>query len=47
MHAAYYRDVSVVFDDGAQLGFVTAATELIQYDTGDVYPGVEGLVTQD
>ena len=47
MDRADHRHVGVVFDDGAQLGFVPAATKIVEYDPGDVDIAVERLITED
>ena len=47
MDAADDRYIGVVFNDGTQLGLVTAAAELIQDDAGNSDFTVKGLVAQD
>ena len=47
MHGAEHRDVGVMFDHGAQFGFVTRAAELIQNYAGDADIAIECLVAED
>ena len=47
VHSADHRHVGVVFDDRAQLGFVTTAAELVEDHAGDVHLRGEGLIAED
>ena len=47
MYRPQHRNVRVMLDDGAQFGFVTRATELVENDAGDANILVERLITQD
>jgi hypothetical protein len=47
LHRAEHRDIGVMLDHGAQLGFVAAPAEAVEDHAGDADVAVEGLVAED